>query len=428
MKKPVLTGAVLLLATAVIVEMSGCSTRQAECRPVDRRVSASSEASPVAPPKGPCFWRGKDVSTLACDERQDPDRMIRRFAVKPDPGLAFDIFGQIAAEEYRLGSWQRRIGRFGDVSVAEREYLLRFAASKGHPQALSFFDEKGSLLTGRRYDYALAQCQNPDGQRRLVNGFPDESEACAAADPIRPYAADAELQKLLDRYALTVHRFHRSETNSLPFFEFTPKDCPVDEVPLVVYVPGSGEQGTNLCVQFNQRVCLEKVVSSEFQKKHPCRFLLVCLPDGANVGVAHGYPDARNEWSDLYHDLIFAYARQAEGPKVDLRRVYLTALGSGARIAGGLALDHPGRYAASALAWYYPNVSTVHPQYPGSWRIYNVGSACGSKSFAENVLAAGGDCTFHGVSPEAAHPWWNAVWSGDEVWDWLFDKMSTFSR
>ena len=242
------------------------------------------------------------------------------------------------------------------------------------------------------------------------------------------FRADAELQKLLDRYALTVHRFHRSETNSLPFFEFTPKDCPVDEVPLVVYVPGSGEQGTNLCVQFNQRVCLEKVVSSEFQKKHPCRFLLVCLPDGANVGVAHGYPDARNEWSDLYHDLIFAYARQAEGPKVDLRRVYLTALGSGARIAGGLALDHPGRYAASALAWYYPNVTTVHPQYPGSWRIYNVGSACGSKSFAENVLAAGGDCTFHGVSPEAAHPWWNAVWSGDEVWDWLFDKMSTFSR
>lgn len=51
MKKPVLTGAVLLLATAVIVEMSGCSTRQADCRPVDRRGSASSEASPVAPPK-----------------------------------------------------------------------------------------------------------------------------------------------------------------------------------------------------------------------------------------------------------------------------------------------------------------------------------------------------------------------------------------
>lgn len=147
-----------------------------------------------------------------------------------------------------------------------------------HAQASSFFDEKGELLTGRWYDYALSLCGKSDGNRLLVRGFPDVFEGLAAADSICPYAAGAELQQLLDRHSLTAHWFYRMETAVLPFFEFTPKNCTSDRLPQVVYIPARDEQGTNLVVQFNQRACIEKVVSPEFQAKHPCRFLLVCFP------------------------------------------------------------------------------------------------------------------------------------------------------
>lgn len=148
------------------------------------------------------------------------------------------------------------------------------------------------------------------------------------------------------------------------------------------------------------------------------------FPESANYGVAHGYPDARNERSDLYHDLISTYACRAEDLKVDLSRIYLTSLGSGARIAGGLAMDHPRSYAAAASAWYLPIQSCVHPLLPGNWRIYNNDRRYGNDAFAKSVVAGGGDCSFLFVDPEAAHSWWNAVWSGGEVWAWLFSKSA----
>ena len=416
-------------------------------------------AAAVLPPQGPLRWRGEEIRLnpparyfriVPMKEPEpvkeearpyfgnDPDELVRRFAANPDPAAAFAVLRALASADFADEVSRPPTNRFAAVTASERAYLLRFAASKGDRDAQEFFDENGDLLAGREYDYVYARHRHAYSRRRLPGGGEPGSPGCgcAAENPIRPYSAGAELRKLLDQYALKAHWFYQTTNNALPFFEFTPKDCPTNEVPLVVYVPGSGEQGTNLIVQFNQRACLEKVVSAEFQRRHPCRFLIVCLPEKANCNSGLGYPEMLDSRSELYGDLILAYAKNAENPKVDARRIYLTGLGSGAVIAAGMALDHPGRFAAVAPVWFVPHGSVVHPRQPGNWRCYNIVNpefpdpgdsvrymqwALRTRNeFTANVIAGGGECSFQHVPKDTPWPWWNLVWSGDEIYDWLF--------
>lgn len=407
----------------------------------------------VLPPEGPFSWKGSEVRIT------EQVRYFRVFPMKepvsvrnPEPRFElftgedyFGLFRKTRSPDDAFALFQHIAYRetftneFAGVAANERQWLLRYAASKGDVRALKYFDEKGELRTGLDYEYVLAQHARFYSHRELVGGLPAVSPFRCAEDPIRPYAADPGLQKLLDQYALTAHWFYQTTNSALPFFEFTPKDCPTNEVPLVVYIPGSGEQGTNLIVQFNQRACLEKVVSPEFQRKHPCRFMIVCLPEKANRNIGRGYPWALDARSELYRDMILTYANNADDPKVDPRRIYLTGLGSGGTIADGLVLDHPGRFAAVAPVWHIPVITLVHPRIPGNWRFYNPKGMINPNdvklaklyadtigAFTNNALSVGGDCSFNEVIDEKipGRQWWNAVWSGDEMWDWMFSKRS----
>ena len=404
----------------------------------------------VLPPEGPFCWKGKEVPfaepvkffrivpmkepklMTPLQERyvgDDTDRLVAQFAKTRSAEDAFDIFRCLASSS--------DTNEFAAVSVAERDYLLRYAAAKGQEKALEFFDENGRLLSGLAFEYVYAQYRYHNAKRMLgpsPQGAPGYGHYSDTS--IRPYETKGKLKELLDRYSMTARWFE----DKLPFLEFTPKDCPTNEVPLLVYLPGSGEQGTNIIVQFNQRACLEKVVSAEFQKKHPCRFMIICLPDKANVNSGHGYPFFRDARSALYNDMILAYARYSDAPKVDSRRIYLTGLGSGGTIANGMMLDHPGRYAAVAPVWHFPYSSLVHPRIPGNWRFYNAIDPRASdnrydpkrmkwyartiEDFTENAISVGGDCSFQYVPRSGEGCWWNAVWSGDEIYDWLFSKTA----
>ena len=44
--------------------------------------------------------------------------------------------------------------------------------------------------------------------------------------------------------------------------------------------------------------------------------------------------------------------------------------------------------------------------------------------FIANVRAGGGDCSVHYVPRDTPWPWWNVVWSGDEIYDWMFSKTA----
>lgn len=73
------------------------------------------------------------------------------------------------------------------------------------------------------------------------------------------------------------------------------------------------------------------------------------------------------------------------------------------RFAAGMVLDHP-------------DPDDDARQFKSLLRI--------RKEFETNVKAAGCDYSFNYVPRETFWPWWNLVWSGDEIYDWMFSKIT----
>ena len=415
------------------------------------------------PPKDYADW----LERFAGKERKpmpgsiySADALVSEFVAKRSGDTAFEIFLVLTAEgngAHPYSEWTKE----------EAEYFLRFAANHGSARARQFFDDAGELKTGRAYEYVFAEYSPNYRVRRLypyeIKGAPGNG----MDGSFRPYEADAELKAQLERYSLEAQWFdyslpdppdpnvagykkafenHHAEgleykscadclPPSLPFLAFRPRKAD-GAVPLVVYMPGSGEQGTDLKLQFRQTACMAKVVSGEFQERHPAYLLVIAPPSYGNVNVGYGYPAGTgNRVSAEYNDLILAYIRKAESPRIDPSRIYITGLGSGANIAMGMALDHPGRFAAVAPVWCRALSPIVHPERPGNWRIYNVANKpAGSEEnrhradmldeFEANVRAGGGECSLVDVPGVKEGCWWDQVWSSDEVWEWMFSKRA----
>ena len=290
---------------------------------------------------------------------------------------------------------------------------------------------------------------------------------------IEPYAVDDELAAKLAEYpGLEAYWFCRERllakpekssytessrdiaslrpySDSIPFLLFRPKGnvwlCPWTfgrKIPLVIYMPGSGEQGTDLKLQFRQTACLKKVTSAAFQEKHPCWFLIPMPPMNANWNIPQGYPtEPRMPLITLYNDLVLKVIELSErsaAPTIDRSRLYVTGLGSGGTMSAVMAFDHPGRYAAVMPVWSFPHVQpVVHPLAPGAWWYGWQATVWEKKAvgvevirrrlnrFAADVRQFGGDFVIR-TYPEgrAAYTWWNAVWESDVLWDWCFAKRS----
>ena len=102
------------------------------------------------------------------------------------------------------------------------------------------------------------------------------------------YAITPELQRLIDRFALTAGWFRRDSLPPEAEYHFKPAMCPANElpyllfspkrgrkpVPMVLYFGGTGEHGTNLVDQ----------LSSTFTQRSSVRFLRV-LPEPAKPEV-----------------------------------------------------------------------------------------------------------------------------------------------
>ena len=148
-------------------------------------------AAAVLPPEGPLRWKGEELEftppvryfrIVPMKEPEivkeaespyygrDPDELIKRFAANSDPATAFAVIRVLASWDYSDYVRRAQTNRFAAVSASEREYLLRFAASKGDKDALEFFNENGELLTGREYDYVYARHYRRYARRQLPGG------------------------------------------------------------------------------------------------------------------------------------------------------------------------------------------------------------------------------------------------------------------
>lgn len=257
-------------------------------------------------------------------------------------------------------------------------------------------------------------------------------------------------------FAADVAREIGCYSDSIPFLLFRPRPhpfrwwnpiywfCREAKVPLVVYMPGNGELGTDLSKQFRQTGVIDRVLDAAFQDKHQTWLLVPMPPLRGNVNVPHGYPvEPRAPLITLYNDLVLkvvelSHENTGISPPIDKRRIYLTGLGCGGSMATAMSFDHPGRYAATAVAWSCPRYQPVlHPDAPGNWwfgfeeQLY-ADAIKESRNyydefwrrFRTNVERFGGSFELRTYSKRTHECWWDSIWKSDEFWVWCFNKKS----
>ena len=241
-------------------------------------------------------------------------------------------------------------------------------------------------------------------------------------------AADGALAENLAKYGMKAYR----TTNGGPKFSclmFSPKDAGRRRLPLIVYIPGSGEIGEDLVRQFHQHALFDLVTSAAFQKRHPCHLVALSPPREATTlsGGSLGHPSRVQQ---MLMAIVTWAAGHADRPGVDPNRIYLTGFSYGGNGVTALATHYPGEFAAVVPISSGP----PHPEYidakaPGCWwQLYNELDFAGCDraldelyDFCDGVNAAGGDFRI-GTYPAAGHDAWTKAWREDAVWDWMFSK------
>ena len=243
---------------------------------------------------------------------------------------------------------------------------------------------------------------------------------------IRPLAVSGETKTLLDHYSLEAYEGGNA-VYKIDGLLFTPRPLGLQPLPLLVYIPGSGEIGA-IDKQFRQRAIFERVTSPEFQKRHPCYLLAISPPQQAHtlVGGMPGHPSALQQ---AIHSFILDIARGRQMPKVDVKRIYLTGFSYGGNGVYALAQHFPGYAAVVPIAALPPAIEYFSEEHPGNWwHFYNEGDyekhgldTRELENYCRMVQAAGGDFRI-GSYPAIGHDAWTKAWREEVVWDWMFSK------
>ena len=216
-------------------------------------------------------------------------------------------------------------------------------------------------------------------------------------------------------------------------------------MPLVVYIAGSGEQGTDLKKMFRQTVVFDAVRDPSFVFAHPCHLLAIMPPDFATrasyLHYPHRYsfcsnppsgdPPANLDLLRMYADLVFELQRQLESKgrgTIDPNAIVLTGLGSGASAALSMMREYPGRYAGVCAT--YPSsqflVPAVDRYRPGRWwfavseEYHKIDDMV--NTMVEVYRKAGADVRLN-YYPDGNN-WWNAQYSSPEFQGWIADCCS----
>ena len=187
----------------------------------------------------------------------------------------------------------------------------------------------------------------------------------AMALSVRPLAVAEETKADMARYSLKAYG-NCDATNVVKGLLFTPKPVGMNELPMIVYIPGNGEIG-DVARQFRQRAIFDCVTSAEFQEKYPC-FLLALTPPASATTILGGMPWHPTGLQKALRDFVLDICRMQTKPKVDLNRLYVTGFSYGGMGAYALAQHFPGTFAASVpIAALPPLPEYFSKEHPGNW-------------------------------------------------------------
>ena len=256
------------------------------------------------------------------------------------------------------------------------------------------------------------------------------------AGRLEPYSPSTELRLQMSKFGMTAGwfrrnelpedyvRFSRPQVNELPYLLFSPKRS-ATPTPMVIYFGGTGEQGTNLVVQFRQTTLFSRLTAPDFQKRHPCYVLAPLMPKGAVMRAAH---PGSSKLADLVCDAMYAVIDTLKSPKVDTNRLYVTGLSWGGVAAFELSCGFPGRFAACVPTSCIQSPVRIPKTSPGNyWMLHNenayrdAGARRAIQRIEEIVRTGGGDFR-RSTFPDRGHNAWCKAWSEEAVWEWVFAK------
>ena len=326
-----------------------------------------------------------------------------------------------------VSTWYERSGdlfRFFDLHGPLKMPEVGVTPGYGCPGRISPYEEDDELKAlMRKYRFRTGW---------FHRGFPKEGDPAYSSYKKRLECWESKTNDVLSCYTCTVEK--------IPFlFSPAPGRGPM---PLVVYIAGSGEQGTDLKKMFRQTGVFDVVRDPSFVFAHPCHLLAIMPPDFATrasyLHYPHRYsfcsnppsgdPPANLDLLRMYADLVFELQRElvAKGRgTIDPNAIVLTGLGSGASAALSMMREYPGRYAgvcATYPSWQFL-LPAVDRYRPGRWwfALSEAYHEIDDKvnTMAEAYRKAGADVRLN-YYPNGDN-WWNAQYSSPEFQGWIVE-------
>ena len=346
-------------------------------------------------------------------------------------------------------TWYERSGdlfRFFDLRGPLKMPEVGVTPGYGCPGRISPYEEDDELKAlARKYRFRTGW---------FHRGFPKEGDPAYSSYKKRLECWESKTNDVLSCYTCTVEK--------MPFlFSPAPGRGPM---PLVVYIAGSGEQGTDLKKMFRQTGVFDAVRDPSFVFAQPCHLLAIMPPEFANrdsyIHYPHLYSHCSGEMDGvcpeqllrycrftgsvdlikMYADLVFELQRELESKgrgTIDPNAIVLTGLGSGASAALSMMREYPGRYMMREYPGRYAGVCATYPSWqflvpavdryrPGRWW-FAVSEAYHKIDDKVNTMVevyrkAGADVRLN-YYPNGDN-WWNAQYSSPEFQGWIADCCS----
>jgi predicted peptidase len=225
-----------------------------------------------------------------------------------------------------------------------------------------------------------------------------------------PYSSKVQI-RTVDNIAKTV------QVNYLLYLPGDYGKDPQQKWPLILFLHGSGERGSDL----------------ELLKKQPLPKTLDQQKDFPFIVVSPQLPLAMGNWSDLIEPVNVLVKQIQATYSVDTQRVYLTGLSMGGFGAWEFALRYPRRFAAIVpIAGGYRHQSNAIPGkicdlkdlpvwvFHGARDINVVPSQ--SEDMVDALKACGGNVKFT-LYPDADHSAsWTRAYADPELYKWLLEQ------
>ena len=162
---------------------------------------------------------------------------------------------------------------------------------------------------------------------REVNPLADEFKAFSFTDPVSGVTVN---------YRLYIPKGYNTRSNDL------------NNLPLVVFLHGSGERGYNNASQVLANPSALEWTTPEAQAEHPCFVLAPQNPDvtrgwAANIGTVDAPNWATTKPLEAVKKII---DQTLQAYNIDASRIYGTGLSQGSKGTMRLSIDYPGLYAA----------------------------------------------------------------------------------